>query len=484
MLTSMPRASLRASCLESFHAPISQPFLKFVPIIIPAGFVSPDNLLQIFILNRSRLSNGTTLTSSLSGTIAGLARSTNTLANSRLNIQAHYDISNDMFAAFLSPDMTYSCPIWATPASPGSSSRKSSAPEETLEHAQQTKLAYFIAQARLKRSDHVLEIGTGWGSFAIAAVRATGCRVTSITLSVEQKALAEQRIADAGFTDNIEVLLCDYRALPTPKAGRYDKIVSIEMLEAVGAEFLHTYFECVHKLLKPDGGIAVFQCITMPETVSALFSTSLPLLHPCYIPATLTPLLFFSRFPALRGLPIVDRLHPPLHLPRRPPAHRVAARRNHGVGLGRCAHRGRRAQHRAALRAHAAGVARGLQWRVGGAHPPGAAARPRRHDRRRRGALSPQVGVLLCLLRGRLRDVHAWGRHHHGGQGGRHGAGRGCDAVGQDVLGMCMGAWWWGLGEGVCMRRAGGRIDRPAGRLAFWDREARPGSCCPSGEMR
>ena len=128
------------------------------------------------------------------------------------------------------------------------------------------KLDRFIDNARLKQTDHVLEIGTGWASFAIRAVQRTGCRVTSLTLSREQKDLADRRIADAGMTESIEVLLCDYRALPMPRDGPYDKVVSIEMLEAVGREFLNTYFECVHKLLKPDGGIAVFQCITMPES--------------------------------------------------------------------------------------------------------------------------------------------------------------------------------------------------------------------------
>jgi len=162
-----------------------------------------------------------------------------------------------MFAAFLSDDMTYSCPIWKP---------QSGADEdgEALEAAQVTKLNRFIDGARIKSSDHVLEIGTGWGSFAIEAVRKTGCRVTSLTLSIEQKALAEKRIAAAGFADKIDVKLMDYRALPVPRLP-YDKVVSIEMLEAVGKEYLQTYFECVHKLLKKDGGIAIFQCITMPE---------------------------------------------------------------------------------------------------------------------------------------------------------------------------------------------------------------------------
>ena len=163
-----------------------------------------------------------------------------------------------MFAAFLSEDMTYSCPIWAPLSDPKSAS-------ETLEQAQETKLQYFIDAAKIKSTDRVLEIGTGWGSFAIAAVRATGCRITSVTLSREQKELAEGRIAAAGFADNTEVLLCDYRALPMPKEGPYDKIVSIEMLEAVGREYLEIYFNCIHKLLKPEGGIGVFQCITIPE---------------------------------------------------------------------------------------------------------------------------------------------------------------------------------------------------------------------------
>ena len=111
----------------------------------------------------------------------------------------------------------------------------------------------------------MLEIGTGWGSFAIEAVKLTGCRVTTLTLSKEQKALAEERIAKTGMSENIEVLLCDYRALPSPPSGHYDKIISIEMLEAVGAEYLEIYFQCVNRLLKPDRGIAVFQCITIPE---------------------------------------------------------------------------------------------------------------------------------------------------------------------------------------------------------------------------
>ncbi|KAH6989393.1 Mycolic acid cyclopropane synthetase-domain-containing protein [Ilyonectria sp. MPI-CAGE-AT-0026] len=221
------------------------------------------SFFQLFIINRNQMDNGTTWASSMSSAISSVARSTNTLSNALLNISAHYDISNDMFAAFLSPDMTYSCPIW----------KRHDGEEESLEDAQITKLRRFIDGARIQSTDHVLEIGTGWGSFAIEAVKRTGCRVTSLTLSKEQKILAEERIDAAGYSGHIEVKLMDYRALPVPEQP-YDKIVSIEMLEAVGQEYLATYFNCIDRLLKKDGGIAVFQCITMPEGRHEAYSKS------------------------------------------------------------------------------------------------------------------------------------------------------------------------------------------------------------------
>lgn len=220
------------------------------------------SFFTLFIVNREQMGNATTLVSGLSGMVSALARRTNTLANALLNIQAHYDISNDMFEAFLSRDMTYSCPIW-----------KLGDDEETLEKAQMRKIGRFIDGARIKESDHVLEIGTGWGSLAIEAVRRTGCRVTSVTLSREQKVLAEERIREAGLQGRIEVLLRDYREVVAPEGG-FDKVVSCEMLEAVGKEYLATYFACIQRLLKREGGIAVFQCITMPEGRHEAYSKS------------------------------------------------------------------------------------------------------------------------------------------------------------------------------------------------------------------
>lgn len=219
------------------------------------------SFFKIFVVNRRFLARGYTLTASAVNALTGFFRATNTLSNARLHIAAHYDISNAMFAAFLSPDMTYSCPIWLPKSDPACAT-------ETLEQAQDRKLARFITNARIRKGDRVLEIGTGWGSMAIKAVRETGCKVVSLTLSTEQKALAEERIREAGLEDSITVLLCDYRAMQVPEEGPFDKIVSCEMLEAVGREFHNTYFECVDKLLKKDGGVAVFQCITIPEAVS------------------------------------------------------------------------------------------------------------------------------------------------------------------------------------------------------------------------
>ncbi|PWZ00842.1 cyclopropane-fatty-acyl-phospholipid synthase [Testicularia cyperi] len=231
---------------------------------------------EIFILNRSSLSNlenvsfATSLVSSAQALLN--KRYANTKVGSLRNIGAHYDISNAMYKAFLSKDMTYSCAVFDTldadvsGPSIASISRPALSVTDELEQAQYKKLELIIKRANIRPGDRVLEIGTGWGSFAMRAVQMTGCHVDSVTLSVEQKALAEQRIAEAGLSDHIKVHLMDYRDFPESWTDRFDRVCSIEMLEAVGIEFLSTYFACVDRVLKKDGGTAVFQCITMPES--------------------------------------------------------------------------------------------------------------------------------------------------------------------------------------------------------------------------
>lgn len=267
-----------------------------------------------------------------------------------------------MFAAFLSPDMTYSCAIWRPKSDPKSS-------VESLEQAQQTKLKHIIDSAHIKSTDHILEIGTGWGSFAILAVNTTGCRVTSLTLSAEQKELAEQRIAEAGLAENIEVLLCDYRACPTPKDTLYDKIISIEMLEHVGKEYLKTYFECVDRLLKPNGGIAVFQCSTMPNTVS-----SLSFIFLIFILQTTCPL-------AIRKLQPDYRLHQKIYLPRLPSAYRLFLVFVYSRRLTGPPHTLRLYKHWCTLLSHAPRVAKGVPSKFWRANQTGAPCRAWWYDR-------------------------------------------------------------------------------------------------------
>jgi len=171
----------------------------------------------------------------------------NTLDKSENHIKAHYDLSNEMFATFLDETMTYSSAFFKNA-------------QETLSEGSLNKIRQIIEKAKIGPNHHVLEIGCGWGGFAIEAVRQTGCKVTGITLSQAQHDFATQRVQELGYADKIEIKLCDYRSL----RGQYDRIVSIEMLEAVGHDFLPTYFKCCNQLLKTDG-LMVLQTITIPD---------------------------------------------------------------------------------------------------------------------------------------------------------------------------------------------------------------------------
>ncbi|KAJ9064073.1 hypothetical protein DSO57_1034225 [Entomophthora muscae] len=232
--------------------------------------------LKILVLNRPSLeAKSTNFASQVFEALeyAINTRFVNSLANTLSNISAHYDLGNDMFTQILDPTLTYSCPIWEECEVIGSSSSTRCSTPNTiqlndeflaLERAQLRKIHTIIKKAKLVESDHLLEIGSGWGSLSIEAVRQSGCRVTTLTLSTEQKALAETKICEAGFSDRISVVLMDYRKVH--ELGiLFDKIISIEMLEAVGKEYIQTYFETCSNVLKRDGGIMVFQCITIHE---------------------------------------------------------------------------------------------------------------------------------------------------------------------------------------------------------------------------
>ncbi len=172
----------------------------------------------------------------------------NSRRTSRRNIAEHYDLSNDFFRLWLDPTMTYSSAYWDHPGA-------------TLEEAQVRKYDVLCRKLRLQPSDHVLEIGSGWGGFSMHAAKNFGCRVTTVTISQAQFDEAQARIAAAGLADRIDLRLVDYRAL----SGQFDKIASIEMLEAVGDKYLDGFFAQCHRLLKRHGLLGL-QYITCPDS--------------------------------------------------------------------------------------------------------------------------------------------------------------------------------------------------------------------------
>jgi cyclopropane-fatty-acyl-phospholipid synthase len=174
-------------------------------------------------------------------------RNANSKTGSRRNIAAHYDLGNEFFAAFLDSTMTYSCAVFE-------------AAEASLEEAQRAKLDRLCRKLELGPEDQVLEIGTGWGSFAIHAAGNYGCRVTTTTISQRQFEEARRRVQVAGLEDRVDVVLQDYRDLN----GQFDKLVSIEMIEAVGDNFLDTWFAACSGLLKPEGRMGI-QAITIAD---------------------------------------------------------------------------------------------------------------------------------------------------------------------------------------------------------------------------
>ena len=218
---------------------------------VDGDWSSPDlpALLKLAALNRERLDlagGPVHFLTQLPRTLRHRSRR-NTVEGSRRNITAHYDLGNDFYRLFLDETMTYSSAVFE-------------AAEQTLAEAQRNKYRIIAERAGLRRGMHVLEIGSGWGGFALYAAGELGCRVTTITVSPAQRELALQRVRDAGLSDLVDVPLLDYRKVE----GAYDAIVSIEMLEAVGAEYYRTFFEACDRALKPGGKMSL-QTIAFPD---------------------------------------------------------------------------------------------------------------------------------------------------------------------------------------------------------------------------
>lgn len=212
---------------------------------------TPDlvSLMRLAVRNLVQLEKSNTFFSSLSRFADRLRHRlrSNTVEGSRHNIQAHYDLSNQFFRLFLDQSMVYSCAWYKTPA-------------DSLERAQFQKLDRICRKLELQPQDRVLEIGTGWGAFALHAARNYGCQVTTTTISRQQYEYASSLFDAEDKDQRIELLLKDYRQL----SGSFDKIVSIEMFEAVGFEHYDEFFSACDKLLKPDGSM-LLQTITMNE---------------------------------------------------------------------------------------------------------------------------------------------------------------------------------------------------------------------------
>jgi cyclopropane-fatty-acyl-phospholipid synthase len=175
----------------------------------------------------------------------------NTPGGSRRNIGAHYDLSNEFFSLFLDRTMAYSCGVFEGEGS-------------SLEEASLAKFERFCTKLDLSSSDRLLEIGGGWGGFAIHAARTRGCRVTTVTISERQYEFSRRRVAEEGLGDLVEVLLRDYRRIE----GRYSKLVSIEMIEAVGHQYLEEFFRCCSEHLEEDGVMGL-QAITVRRWISS-----------------------------------------------------------------------------------------------------------------------------------------------------------------------------------------------------------------------
>ena len=245
-----PEAHLQVHRSEALTRLISGGDLGFAEAYMDGAWDTPDleALLELGALNERAL--GALVRPSRALALLQRLRHhlrRNTRRGSRRNIAAHYDLGNDFYRLFLDASMTYSSAVFESP-------------DQSLEDAQQAKYRRIAEGADLRAGMHVLEIGSGWGGFALYAAGELGCRVTSITISREQHDHARERVREAGLEHLVDIRMQDYRDIE----GTYDAVVSIEMLEAVGAEYYTTYFEAIDRALRPGGKLSL-QVITFPD---------------------------------------------------------------------------------------------------------------------------------------------------------------------------------------------------------------------------
>ncbi|KAJ6462469.1 CFS1-like protein [Mycena sanguinolenta] len=235
-----------------------------------------SSLLQILIANRRALTAGTDTMLAWALSKGGLLtrnKFIGSLTNSRANISAHYDLGNEIFSAFMSEDMNYSSAIFKDfneDLDPTISVR------ESLEDAQLRKVRLILKKANILPGQRILELGTGWGCLAILAAKTFDCTVETVTLSFNQAALARERIEDAKLSNKITVHCMDFRecTLRPEWAGSFDRVISVEMLNHIGKDFLIKYWEVMDWALKPDTGVGVIQGICIPEARAVQYDAS------------------------------------------------------------------------------------------------------------------------------------------------------------------------------------------------------------------
>lgn len=275
-----PRSNEPTAVIEVKHPEFYRRLLQGGSIAAGEAYMddwwdSPDlsALMELMALNLAALDSIEDKSSLLTRIMYKLGHwvNRNTVSKSKENIEAHYDLGNSLYETFLDERMLYSSGVYQKDT-------------DTLEQAQVNKMERLCQQLKLQPSDHVIEIGTGWGGMAIYMAKHYGCRVTTTTISEEQYAYAQQRVAQEGLSDKIILLKQDYRLLE----GQFDKLVSIEMIEAVGKQFLVSYLKKCQSLLKPKGLMAI-QAITIADQRYDYYSDNVDFIQKYIFPGGFLP---------------------------------------------------------------------------------------------------------------------------------------------------------------------------------------------------
>lgn len=287
-----PHAILQVRSAKAMFRILTGGTLGFAQAYIDEELETPNlgDLLELAVMNEAHL--GSVLKSSaIFGRLARLRHllRRNSKKGSRRNIAFHYDLGNEFYRLWLDRTMTYSSALYT-------------APGMSLAEAQEAKYARILRELAIGPGDHVLEVGCGWGGFAEYAIRTTGCRVTGLTLSTEQAQFARERLARAGLADRADIRLEDYRDC----RGQFDKIVSIEMFEAVGEENWPTYFDTLRSRLV-KGGAALVQTITIDEQRFEHYRRSADFIQTYIFPGGMLPSVeVFGKQAVSSGLAVTD----------------------------------------------------------------------------------------------------------------------------------------------------------------------------------